>query len=325
VARLGKGKPVQAIVEAVNSGSTLRVTLLPELQSATVMVAGVQCPSMGRRPPPAAAPAPATADGEEANGTGGVAPGSAAALVAAGTPATAPEAQPEPFAREARHFTELRTLNREVKVVLAGVSQFGVLVGSVLFAPPPGATPPPPEGAANGSPAPAAPAEQDLGSALVRAGLGRTAEWGLNMMTSGAFKLRELGAPRAAPACRSLGPLCCMPARAAANLSKRVQPKGSACGNLAPCPPPHPPNQAERAAKQGKVGMWHNYVPQTGNSAKLSDKFQGTVAEVVSGDCLVVKDKASGGSGGGQARWSAPRCCQARLCRLCTRESLAPA
>jgi staphylococcal nuclease domain-containing protein 1 len=40
--------------------------------------------------------------------------------------------------------------------------------------------------------------------------------------------------------------------------------------------------------------MWHNYVPQTGNSAKLSDKFQGTVAEVVSGDCLVVKDKASG-------------------------------
>lgn len=40
--------------------------------------------------------------------------------------------------------------------------------------------------------------------------------------------------------------------------------------------------------------MWHNYVPQTGNSAKLSDKFSGTVAEVVSGDCLVVKDKASG-------------------------------
>ncbi len=26
---------------------------------------------------------------------------------------------------------------------------------------------------------------------------------------------------------------------------------------------------AERSAKQGKVGMWHNYVPQTGNSAKL--------------------------------------------------------
>lgn len=30
-----------------------------------------------------------------------------------------------------------------------------------------------------------------------------------------------------------------------------------------------PHRTAERAAKQGKVGMWHNYVPQTGNSAKL--------------------------------------------------------
>lgn len=54
LAKVGKGRPVDAIVEAVNSGSTLRVTLLPSLQSATVMVAGVQCPSMGRRPAPAA-------------------------------------------------------------------------------------------------------------------------------------------------------------------------------------------------------------------------------------------------------------------------------
>ena len=96
------------------------------------------------------------------------------------------------------------------------------------------------------------------------------------------------------------------------------------------------------------MGQWHNYVPQTGNSAKLrcaaarlrpgaraalgcpgsgplcralqrsgrlagnprsnlppplpslfaslprSDKFTGTVSEIVSGDCVVVKDKASG-------------------------------
>ena len=120
MARVGKGKQVDAIVEAANSGSTLRVTLLPGLQSATLMVAGVQCPSMGRRPPPAAAPAAAAADGDAPGGP--APPGSAAALVAAGTPAAA-EGGPEPFAREARHFTELRCLNREVKVTLEGVSQ----------------------------------------------------------------------------------------------------------------------------------------------------------------------------------------------------------
>ena len=124
VARVGKGKQVDAIVEAVNSGSTLRVTLLPDLQSATVMVAGVQCPSMGRRPPPTAAAAPAAAaEGEApAPAATGPAPGSAASLVAAGTPAAA-DAGPEPFAREARYFTEIRTLNKEVQITLQGVSQ----------------------------------------------------------------------------------------------------------------------------------------------------------------------------------------------------------
>lgn len=240
VARVGKGKQVEAIVEAVNSGSTLRVTLLPDLQSATVMVAGVQCPSMGRRPPPTAAAAPAAAaEGEApAPAATGPAPGSAASLVASGTPAAA-DAGPEPFAREARYFTEVRTLNKEVQITLQGVSQFGVLVGSVQFPPPPGA--PAPAAGANGAAA-APSADNDLASALVKAGLARTAEWGLNMMTTGSFRLREL----------------------------------------------------ERSAKQGKVGMWHNYVPQTGNSAKLSDKFTGVVAEVVSGDCLIIKDKASG-------------------------------
>jgi len=45
----------------------------------------------------------------------------------------------------------------------------------------------------------------------------QAAEWSLNMMSNGAFKLRE----------------------------------------------------AERSAKQQRVGQWHNYVPQTGNSSKL--------------------------------------------------------
>ena len=81
--------------------------------------------------------------------------------------------------------------------------QFGVLVGNVQFPPPANAPAAPAAAAANGTPAAAAPApEQDLATALIKAGLGRTAEWGLNMMTTGAFKLRELGA-------LCSGRLCC--------------------------------------------------------------------------------------------------------------------
>lgn len=132
---------------------------------------------------------------------------------------------------------------------------------------------------------------------------------------------------------------------------------------------------AERAAKLGKLGMWHNYVPQASNTAKLrcggrgagraaglaartsrpaacllparphhliismphhtaalappappcassSDKFTGTVCEVVSGDCLMVKDKASGAlwaqGAGGRSRGvvaSACGCCCGCCCR----------
>ena len=55
----------------------------------------------------------------------------------------------------------------------------------------------------------------------------QTTEWGLNMMVTGSFKLRE----------------------------------------------------AERKAKQGRLGMWHNYVPPAGSATKQSGKFKGTVAE----------------------------------------------
>ena len=56
------------------------MTLLPDLSPATVMVCGVQAPSMGRRPQPAEDAAP---------------------------DAPAPEPVPEPLAREAKHFTEV--------------------------------------------------------------------------------------------------------------------------------------------------------------------------------------------------------------------------
>ncbi len=62
-----------------------------------------------------------------------------------------------------------------------------MLVGSVQFPPPPAPAKPAGDGAA--APAP----ETDLGAALIKAGLGRTVEWGLGMMTTGSFRLRELG------------------------------------------------------------------------------------------------------------------------------------
>lgn len=46
----------------------------------------------------------------------------------------------------------------------------------------------------------------------------------------------------------------------------------------------------ERAAKEEKLRIWTNYVQTPSNSDKLSEKFKGTVLEVLSGDCIVVLD-----------------------------------
>lgn len=52
--------------------------------------------------------------------------------------------------------------------------------------------------------------------------------------------------------------------------------------------------EAERRAKQGKRGIWHDYVQPASAGTKLSDNFKGTVVEAVSGDTICVKDSASG-------------------------------
>lgn len=56
----------------------------------------------------------------------------------------------------------------------------------------------------------------------------------------------------------------------------------------------HKLREAERAAKQARKGIWTNWTPPATGSAKLSDNFSGTAREVVSGDCVVVADSASG-------------------------------
>jgi len=137
LATMGKGKPLPAIVEQVLNGTTLRVILLPSFHTATVMVCGLQAPSMGRR------------NHED------------------------PDAEPTPelFARESKHFTECKVLNREVRVCLEGVDKYNNLFGTVKFV-------------VDDEPV-------DLGEQMARLGLAKIVDWGLAMMTNGAMRLKE--------------------------------------------------------------------------------------------------------------------------------------
>ncbi|XP_062091486.1 ribonuclease TUDOR 1 [Humulus lupulus] len=173
-----KGRPMQGIVEQVRDGSTVRVYLLPEFQFVQVFVAGIQSPSMGRR----AAPEPVL-EAEvtaETNGNASAEPRgplTSAQRVAASTPSSNEGA--DPFAAEAKYFTEIRTLNREVRIVLEGVDKFSNLIGSVYY----------PDGES----------AKDLALELVENGLGKYVEWSANMMEEDAkrkLKTAELQAKK---------------------------------------------------------------------------------------------------------------------------------
>lgn len=81
-----------AVVEHVRDGSTIRVILLPSFTYLTLMLCGVKCPGFKR-------------EGDRDI--------------------------TEPFAEEARFFSEARLLQRDVKVRLEGVSSQNA-VGTVL-------------------------------------------------------------------------------------------------------------------------------------------------------------------------------------------------
>ncbi|GLC57824.1 hypothetical protein PLESTB_001270800 [Pleodorina starrii] len=243
LARVGKGGMVDAVVEAVLGGSSLRLTLLPNgTISLLVNLAGVQCPSVGRR---AAAPA-----GGDAAATAAAAPGedgAAAAPVAPTAASIAATSAAEPYSREAKAFTEARVLNRDVKLVLEGVDKYGNLFGTVLYTPPavlPGAPAAAPAAAAPAAAAPAAGGEQEhLAEQLLKNGLAKCVEWSLGLMPiTAAYKLRDV----------------------------------------------------EKAAKAERKAIWTGYVAAPTNQTKLSDNFTGKVVEIVSGDCVVVKDSANG-------------------------------
>lgn len=87
-----KNKPVDAIIELVRDGSTMRAILLPSFENITIMLAGIKCPTIRR-------------DGDQETA--------------------------EQFAQEARYFTECRLLHREVQIVLEGTTNNNFL-GTIL-------------------------------------------------------------------------------------------------------------------------------------------------------------------------------------------------
>jgi len=69
---------------------------------------------------------------------------------------------PDPYAKEAKHFTEIRVLNKDVRIVLEGVDKFSNLIGSVYY----------PDGDV----------ATDLALELVENGLAKYVEWSASMM-----------------------------------------------------------------------------------------------------------------------------------------------
>ncbi|XP_019633158.1 PREDICTED: staphylococcal nuclease domain-containing protein 1-like [Branchiostoma belcheri] len=120
-------KPVKAIVEHVRDGCTLRAFLLPSFQYITVMLSGIKCPMFKRE-----------GDKEVA----------------------------EPFADQAKFFVESRLLQRDVEIIMEGVSNQNIL-GTVLH----------PNG--------------NITEFLLQEGFARCVDWSMGVVTTGADKLRS--------------------------------------------------------------------------------------------------------------------------------------
>lgn len=87
-----KGRPNDAIIEMVRDGSTVRAFLLPNFEYVTVMLTGIKCPMFKRE------------------GDQDIA---------------------EPYSAEAKYFTDSRLLQRDIQIVLEGVSNQNFL-GTVI-------------------------------------------------------------------------------------------------------------------------------------------------------------------------------------------------
>ncbi|XP_022111973.1 staphylococcal nuclease domain-containing protein 1-like [Acanthaster planci] len=120
------GKEQDAVIEHVRDGCTVRAFLIPSFHHVTVMLSGIKCPMFRR-----------DGDSEVA----------------------------EPFAMEAKYFTESRLLQRDVKIILEGVSNQNFL-GSIIH----------PKG--------------NIAEFLLAEGLARCVDWSIATVTHGAENLR---------------------------------------------------------------------------------------------------------------------------------------
>ncbi|GHP11589.1 hypothetical protein PPROV_001031700 [Pycnococcus provasolii] len=104
----GAGGRVTCLAEGIVNASCIRVSVERNGATKTVLVyaAGVQCPNLGK-----------PAQGGEAGGQDN------------GAAAT------EPYAREAKHFTEMNVLQRTCELVLAGTDKFGNLYAQITTKP----------------------------------------------------------------------------------------------------------------------------------------------------------------------------------------------
>lgn len=127
-----KGRSLPAIVEQVRDGSTVRVYLLPEFQFVQVFMTGIQSPSMGRKPATETV-AQADPSSHEQNGETAAEPRGQMTSAQRVAAVDSTEVAPDPFGREAKHFTETRVLHRDVRIVLEGTDKFNNLIGSVYY------------------------------------------------------------------------------------------------------------------------------------------------------------------------------------------------
>ena len=121
-------KPIDAIIEHVRDGCTVRAFLIPKFEYVTIMLSGIKCPMFKQDD-----------KGEQTS---------------------------EVFAEEAKFFTEVRLLQREVQVILESVSNQN-LIGTVLH----------PNG--------------NIAELLLREGFARCVDWSMGVVTQGADKLRS--------------------------------------------------------------------------------------------------------------------------------------
>ncbi|XP_051115668.1 ribonuclease TUDOR 2-like [Andrographis paniculata] len=156
-----RGSPLEAIVDHVRDGSTIRVYLLPDYQYVQVFVAGIQSPSPGRKAPPEIAAVATDKPHKEQNGDS-AAKSQAPLTSSQRAAASSVEVPPDPFGKEAKHFTEVRVLHRDVRIVLEGSDKFSNLIGSVYY----------PDGES----------AKDLALELIENGLAKYVQWSASLL-----------------------------------------------------------------------------------------------------------------------------------------------